>query len=147
MAEFYAANPMWTWMIVGGILLAIEVATGSGWLLWPAACAAVTALLAPILPGLPVEIAVFSVLTIVTTLLARRFIPEGRLHPGRDINDRTGDLVGKGGRVTTAFVDGHGRVLVDGAEWEAEAEDAPTGAVIVVDVLGGARLKVRSAPA
>ena len=148
MAEFYLANPLWTWMIVGGILLAIEVATGSGWLLWPAACAAVTALIAPVLPGgLPAEIAVFSVLTIVTTLLARRFIPEGRLHPGRDINDRTGDLVGKSGRVTTAFVDGRGRVLVDGAEWEAEADDGPTGPIVVVDVLGGARLKVRAASA
>ena len=146
MAEFYAANPLWTWMIVAGVLLAVEVATGSGWLLWPAACAAVTALVAPILPGgLPAEIALFSLLTIASTLLARRFLPEGRLHPGRDINDRTGDLVGKRGRVTGVFIEGSGRVLVDGAEWEAESDgDLPMGgSVEVVSVLGGARLSVR----
>ncbi len=51
MAEFYAAHPLWSWMIVAGVLLAAEVATGSGWLLWPAASAALVGLLT--LAGLP----------------------------------------------------------------------------------------------
>jgi membrane protein implicated in regulation of membrane protease activity len=149
MAEFYAAHPLWTWMIVAGVLLAAEVATGSGWLLWPAASAALVGLLTP--AGLPIgwegELAVFSVLTIASSLLAHRFIPDFRLRSGPDINDRTGDLVGKTGMVTSAFSEGHGRVLVDGAEWQAEADDAPTGKVVVEQVLGGARLKVRGTSA
>jgi membrane protein implicated in regulation of membrane protease activity len=145
MAEFHALHPLWTWMIVAGLLLAVEVATGSGWLLWPAASAALVGVLT--LAGLPLawqgEIAIFSVLTIAGSLLARRFIADFRLRSGPDVNDRTGDLVGKTGLVTGAFSEGRGRVLVDGAEWEAEADDAPTGKVVVVHVLGGARLKVR----
>jgi membrane protein implicated in regulation of membrane protease activity len=149
MAEFYALHPLWSWMIVAGVLLAAEVATGSGWLLWPAASAVLVGLLT--LARLPLEwqaeVAIFSVLTIVSSLMARRFIPDFRLRSGPDINDRTGSLVGKTGLVTGAFNEGRGRVLVDGAEWEAEADDAPTGNVVVVHVLGGARLKVRGTSA
>lgn len=149
MAEFYAAHPLWTWMIVAGLLLAAEVATGSGWLLWPAASAALVGLLT--LTGLPIgwegEVAIFSALTIASSLVARRFIPDFRLRSGPDINDRTGDLIGKKGRVTGVFIEGTGRVLVDGAEWEAESDgDLPMGGTVeVVNVLGGARLKVRGA--
>lgn len=147
MQALYLANPLAVWLIVAGVILVAELATGSGWLLWPAVCAAVVALLT--LAGLPLgatgEIIVFAVLTIASTLLARRFIPEGRLRPGPDINDRTGDLVGKRGQVVGAFVDGQGRVLVDGAEWEAEAEGDVSGIVEVVSVLGGARIRVRGA--
>lgn len=148
MIDFYLANPLWTWMIIAAVLLAVEVATGSGWLLWPAACAAVTGLLtAALAMGLPSEIILFSVLTIVSSLLARKYIPDFRLALGPDINDRTTDLVGKRGRVAGVFIEGVGRVLVDGAEWEAEAEgDLPLGgSVEVVSVLGGARLRVRGA--
>lgn len=147
MQALYLANPLAVWLIVAGVILVAELATGSGWLLWPAVCAAVVAVLT--LAGLPFgvtgEIAVFAVLTIASTLLARRYVPEGRLRPGPDINDRTGDLVGKRGQVVGAFLNGQGRVLVDGAEWEAEADGDLAGAVEVVSVLGGARLKVRSA--
>ena len=36
---FYLGHPMWVWLAVGALLLAAEVATGSGYLLWPAASA------------------------------------------------------------------------------------------------------------
>ena len=58
-----------------------------------------------------------------------------------DINDRTGQLLGKTGLAVGAFQGGAGRVLVDGAEWEAELDDgeapAPGGRVEVLRVLGG----------
>ena len=67
-------------------------------------------------------------------------------HLGRhdlpDINDRTGDLLGKTGLAVSS-----GRVLVDGAEWDAEVEFGeplqPGGQVEVIRVLGGAKLAVR----
>src|SRR4051812_2297534 len=73
---FYSAHPFWVWLAAGAVLLAVEVMSGSGYLLWPAAAAAVVGLLALGLhPGLPVELGVFAGLTLVSTILARRYLP------------------------------------------------------------------------
>jgi len=152
MIDLFVTNPLATWLIIAALLLCAELATGSGWLLWPSASAAAVGVLT--LTGWsiggPTLVIVFAVLTIVTTLLARRLVPEGPLRPGPDINDRGGDLVGKRGKVTEAFNGGVGRVLVDGADWIAEADD-PTPAVgstvEVVRVLGGAKIAVRAVDA
>ena len=36
----YAAHPFWVWMAAAAVLLALEIVTGSGYLLWPAVAAA-----------------------------------------------------------------------------------------------------------
>lgn len=143
------ADPFWVWIAAGAVLLAIEVATASGWLLWAAGCAAAVGLLTllPIEMSEPVRIALFAILTMVSTLASRRLLPR-RAEAGDDINDRTAALIGKTGRAQGAFRDGSGRVLIDGAEWDAESEDkviADGARVRVEKVLGGARLSVRAA--
>ncbi|WP_312160150.1 NfeD family protein [Phenylobacterium sp.] len=146
LAEFYIAHGFWVWAAVGAAVLAVEIAFGSGWLLWPAACAAVVAVISLFTDNAVVEIGLFAVLTIVTTLVARRFWPRER-HPTTDINDNVGRLVGHKGRVSAAFVHGAGRVLIDGKEWAAESEDgAPLELEAIVEVIGlsgGSRLRVR----
>lgn len=149
LGELYASHPFWVWAAIGAVFLAVEVATGTGWLLWPAASAAVVALLtlaAPNLP-LPVELAIFAALTIASSLTARRYLPRG-LHTGADINDPHHRLVGRHGIATAAFVDGRGRADIDGKDWSAELDGGGAldrGArVEVVGVADGARLKVRA---
>ena len=145
--EFYELHPMWTWLAVGAVLLAIEIVSGTGWLLWPAACAAVIALLAMVTRslGLPGEIVAFCLLSIASSLTARFYLrKKDGAAPDENINDRGITLIGKTGQVTGAEP-GHVRVLVEGAEWEAEGEGLKTGATVrVVKVLGGARLSVKA---
>ncbi|MGH7023211.1 MAG: NfeD family protein [Caulobacteraceae bacterium] len=149
LTDFIAMHPIWGWMAVGAVFLAIEVMTGSGWLLWPAASAALTGVATLIIPtGTTVAIAVFGVLTIVTTYLGRRYLI-GPKPDAPDVNNPLQRLVGHGGEAVSAFDGGHGRVFVDGKEWAAEL-DAPgpleRGAKVeVIEVLGGARLKVKPA--
>ena len=149
LADLYADHPLWVWLSVGALLLAVEVGTGSGWLLWPAACAGIVALvtLTGIEIGFQGEVALFSVLTIGATLLAKKFTPSWSKPEGKDINDRSGELIGLRGEATSAFSGGSGRVLVSGAEWAAELDGADTakaGAKVkVVSVLDGAKLKAR----
>ena len=147
LAEFYVAHGFWLWAAVGAAVLAIEIAFGSGWLLWPAACAAVVAVVSLFTRNAVVEIGLFAVLTIVTTLAARRFWPRER-GPATDINDNVARLIGHQGRVSAAFVHGAGRVLIDGKEWAAESEDgAPLELEAIVEVTGlsgGSRLRVRA---
>ena len=144
--DWLIATPLALWIAVGGLFLAMEVATGSGWLLWPAGAAAITALVASAMPlSLAVQTGLFAVLTIVTTLAGRQFFPR-RSHRG-DINDTHARLAGSEGVVVQSFHGGNGRVLVDGKEWAArldgESNPAP-GAKIVVTAVGGAQLKVRA---
>jgi inner membrane protein len=148
LATLYIAHPFWAWLGLAAILLAIEVATGTGYLLWPSASAAVTGLLAGLGFGLPIELLVFAILTIASTLVARRYLPRPFRAKGPDINDPLSRLVGHEGQAASAFSSGRGRVFVDGKEWAAELEDGeelPAGAEITVTrVLTGARLKVKA---
>jgi membrane protein implicated in regulation of membrane protease activity len=147
--NLYFTHPFWVWMGIAAVLLALELPTATGWLLWPSACAGLMALfkLTGVVLGWPGDVALYAVLTIVATVVSRRFMPK-RAHDEPDINDRTLALLGKQGLAVGAFDKGSGRVLVDGAEWDAdiEAGEAPSagGKVEVVRVHGGSRLTVRT---
>jgi len=126
LAELYVTHPFWIWLAVAAVILACEVATTTGWLLWPAACAVVVAGLTVVLNGnFAVELAVFAVLTIASTLLARRYLPKNASGDGPDINDNYGRLVGHFGMAVSAFENGRGRVFIDGKEWAAVADGDP----------------------
>ena len=146
LALFYLQHGFWVWVAAAAAILAVEIAFGSGWLLWPAASAAAVAVLSLFSHSATLELGVFAVLTIVTTLAARRFWPR-RTAPAPDINDNVGRLIGHHGRVTGAFANGAGRVVVDGKEWAAEIDDGSTpdleSLVEVVGLSGGTRLMVR----
>jgi membrane protein implicated in regulation of membrane protease activity len=152
-AIFYALYPFWTWLAVGAALLALETATGSGYLLWPAMAAVAVAVMSLVVRlGAPLEAVVFAVLTIGLTVLARIYWPpkpRQRAHP--ELNDRGARLVGRYGETVGDFAAGCGRVFVDGAEWTAEldehtdAEPAAGARVKVVEVVDGGRLKVTAA--
>ena len=152
MMAFYDQHAFWVWVAVAAAILATEVSTGTGWLLWPAASAAVVALATLVFPTLgPVAtLLAFAVLTIASTLLARRFWPARPADDPDDINDNVGRLVGHHGKAVGAFVGRSGRVFIDGKEWAAELEGegglSPGAAVEVTGVSGGSRLRVRASP-
>jgi hypothetical protein len=146
--DFILAHAFWSWMALGAIFLAIEVITGSGWLLWPAGSAALTAVAAQLLRiGPPEAVALFGVLTIITTYIGRRYI-RGAPPAHNDVNNPLARLVGQRGEAATAFEGDCGRVFVDGKEWSAELDGpgplAAGAKVEVLEVLGGARLRVRA---
>lgn len=146
--DFILAHAFWSWMALGAVFLAVEVATGSGWLLWPAGSAALTGLAVALWPmNPPVAMALFGVLTIGTTYVGRRFI-RGAPQAANDVNNPLNRLVGSRGEVATAFAGEDGRVFVDGKEWSAVLDGpgplAAGAKVEVVEVLGGARLRVRA---
>lgn len=146
-ANLYASQPFWIWLAIGAAILAIEVTMTTEWLLWPAAAAGVVAVLTALgLPlGLAGEIIAFSVLTVIFTVLARRFIT--RINPTEaDINDRNSRLIGQRAQVVQAFAEGRGRVFISGSEWAAQIEGpAPmVGESVLVEGVSGSRLTVRA---
>jgi membrane protein implicated in regulation of membrane protease activity len=149
LTELVLAHPFWIWLAIGAAFLAVELATGSGWLLWPAGSAAVVAVADLFIPmSAPVAVTVFAAATIISTYIGRRFM-RGAPRAASDVNDPAARLIGHRGEAAGAFVAGDGRVFIDGKEWaaELEGEDAiPSGAKVrVVAVIGGARLRVKAA--
>jgi membrane protein implicated in regulation of membrane protease activity len=148
-SDLYAAHAFWTWAALAAGLLAIEVLTGSGWLLWAAASAGVTALIVLVLRfGLAEAMLAFALLTIVSTLLARRYLRRAAAPAAGDINDTVARLLGHKGAAVRAFEGRAGRVFVDGKEWAAELADGEpleAGAPVEVVRVEGARLTVRRA--
>jgi membrane protein implicated in regulation of membrane protease activity len=150
LGALYASHPVWVWIAFGAAVLAIEVATGSGWLLWPAAAAGMVAV-AVAFGGLNLAQAalVFALLTISLALLARRYLPKSLFHPpSHDINDNVARLVGHRGAVVGVFKGRSGRVFIDGKEWAAELDEGEAleaGAQVEVTGVSGAHLRVRSA--
>ncbi|WP_306003741.1 NfeD family protein [Brevundimonas sp. C43] len=147
LADLYVAQPFWIWLAIGVLLLAIEAMFSTEWLLWPAVSAGVVAVMtaAGVRLGLPNEVAVFAVLTVIATLLSRRLISKAN-PDGPDINDRDSRLVGQRARVVETFVSGRGRVFISGAEWPAEiVGEAPIeGQDVVVMRVNGSLLTVQS---
>jgi membrane protein implicated in regulation of membrane protease activity len=147
MADFYGAQPVWIAAGFAAALLAIEVVTGSGWLLWAAAAAAVTGVVAAVAdPPLFWTLLIYAVLTMASTLLARRYLPRSAAAHAGDINDNVARLVGHRGSAAQAFARGSGRVLIDGKEWPAELDEGEVleaGAEVRVTAVEGTRLRVR----
>ena len=149
LVDLYAAQPFWIWLAIGVVLLAIEAATSTEWLLWPAVSAGVVAVVTAL--GLPLgligEVLLFAVLTVAATLLSRRLIQRVNPSDSPDINARDSRLIGQRAQVIQAFVDGRGRVFVSGAEWVAEIDGASplAGESVIVEGFDGPKLRVRAA--
>ena len=147
--DLHAAQPYWIWLAIGVILLAVEAAFSTEWLLWPAVAAGIVAVVAAL--GLPLgvlgEVALFAALTVAATLLSRQLVQRVNPSDSPDINARDSRLVGQRAQVVQGFVDGRGRVFVSGAEWVAEIEGAAplAGESVIVEGFDGPRLKVRPA--
>jgi membrane protein implicated in regulation of membrane protease activity len=144
--DWLLQSPFALWLAIGGAFLAMEVGTGSGWLLWPAGSAALMGLLGLVFHfDLTTQLIVFSLLTIVTTLAGRHFFP--RVSLSADINDTRSRLAGLEGVAAGDFRGGSGRVFVDGKEWAAELDGATSlasGAKVTVVHVSGSRLTVRA---
>lgn len=146
-SSFYLSQPHWIWAGLAAGILAIEVLTGSGWLLWVSASAGVSAVVVGVTnTNAPTTVLIFAALTLVSTLTARRFLPRASIPNAHDINDNIARIVGHHGSASGPFKGGAGRVAIDGKEWAAQLDGGDTletGAPVEVIGVEGSQLKVR----
>jgi membrane protein implicated in regulation of membrane protease activity len=119
----------WTWLAIGLLLAAAEIAVPGVFLIWMAGAALITGVIAWLVPiGLPLQIVLFAVLAIVAVFSGKRYL---RAHPveGADpkMNDRGARAVGELVVVTHAIDGGEGRVRLGDSEWLAKGPDAEPG--------------------
>ena len=104
-------DPHWSWLAIGLLLAAAEMAVPGVFLIWMAGAALITGLICWLVPiGLPLQIVIFAVLAIAAVFGGKRYL---RAHPivGVDpkMNDRGAQAVGEMVIVTHAIDGGRGR--------------------------------------
>ena len=135
------------WLVLGLILLIVEMASGTTYLLWPAVAAFVTAVVALLLPtNWIAEMALFAVLIIVLTYFGHPLVKRWRNeHAATGLNERNLTMIGKRG-VVANFANGVGSVKIADTIWRAVSEDTlEAGQNVEVAGVDGVTLKVRRA--
>lgn len=137
----------WFWLIAGVILAIAEIIAPGFFMIWLAAAAIVTGLLALILPiSMTAQIALFAVLSVAAVYAGRRWFALNPIESSDPkLNDRGARLVGETVTVVEAIESGSGRVKVGDSVWNARGGDAAVGARVKVTGSDGATLLVESA--
>lgn len=140
-------EPHWWWMILALVLGIAEIIVPGVFLIWIGAAAAVTGILALLLPLPPAaEFVIFAVAAIGSVYLGRRYLIKHPIHSDDPLlNDRTARLVGRQVTVMEAIHGGEGKVKVGDSMWLATGPDAPVGARVTITGAEGARLIVEIA--
>jgi membrane protein implicated in regulation of membrane protease activity len=141
----------WHWFTLGVILLALEIASTTNYLLWPGIAAILIGALKFVAPGLDgaLSLFLFAVLAVATTVAWQRS-PYGKAQATapNNLNARMDTYLGRKGVAAGDFVGGEGAILLDDTRWVALVTDGSSprnGDVLQVTGADGTVLRVRAA--
>ncbi len=134
----------WAWLVLGLVLAIGEMVIPGVFLIWLAGAALITGLAAWLMPiGVPLQIVLFAVLSIVSVYAGRNWLRANPIQPADPkMNDRGARLVGETVTVTAAIDGGSGRVRHGDTEWGVRGPDAEPGTRMRVSGHDGAVLLV-----
>jgi len=140
-------EPHYAWLTIALVLAVAEMAIPGVFLIWMAGAALVTGLLSWVLPlGMPIQIVIFAVLSILAVFMGRRYLVRHPVVSADPLMNRRGDrAVGEMVVVTQAIVGGSGRVRLGDSEWLARGADAAAGTRLTVTGIDGSVLLVAPA--
>ncbi len=123
------AEAFWIWLVVGTLLIVLEVATGTLFLLWPGVAALLLAAIAFFASDLSIalQIFLFAALAIGLGAFGRGYLglkPGGGRSDRPNLNLRSAQLVGRRVTAIEDFENGFGPVSLDDSQWRARLEDA-----------------------
>lgn len=120
----------WHWWILAGVLLILELTTGTFLFLWLGIAAAATGILLLVFPSQPMEVqlVLFSVLSVVAVVAWRRF-RESKPHPSDqpNLNRRGQQYIGRVFTLRHPIQNGVGKVVVDDSTWRVRGPDLAAG--------------------
>lgn len=137
-------EPHYIWIAIGLFLGAAEILVPGMFLLWLAAAALITGILTWTLPiGVPLQIVIFAVMSIVAVFLGRNYIRRNPVHEVDPMmNKRGARLVGETALLVQPIVGGTGRVKLGDSEWIARGPDMTDGERVRIIGAEGAILLV-----
>jgi len=127
----------WHWLAFGIILLTVELLVPGMFFLGMAQAAEITGFLMFIFPGMgwEIQVAVFSILSMLGIALARRFLKGHTIESDQPLlNRRTAQYVGRVFTLDRPIVNGEGKIKIDDSTWKIRGDDCAAGTrVRVVD--------------
>ena len=139
-------QPGWLWMIGGVLLLATELLAPGFFLIFIGAAAIAAGLFTLLFDlGLPSQLALFALYSVIAVMIGRRFyaVEDGPVSDAL-LNDRTGRLIGKVVTVVQAVDEHGGRVRVGDSEWSARGGPAAAGQKVRISGVDGNCLTVET---
>jgi membrane protein implicated in regulation of membrane protease activity len=137
----------WSWWVLGLVLLGVEILLPGFFFLW-FGVAAILIGISALLIDWPWQMQVvgFVVLSLVTALIARRFVGnKGGGTGDPHLNARSGRFLGQTFILTEPIVEGRGRLTINDGVWQVRGPDAPAGARVKVTGADGTVLTVTAA--
>jgi membrane protein implicated in regulation of membrane protease activity len=137
----------WSWLVVGLVLMALEVAAPGVFLFWLGLASLVVGLLTFAVPmSWEIQLIAFAVLSIAAVPIWRRLARAKSSVPEQNfLNRRAEALVGRVFTLEKPIQDGIGTVRVDDTVWRVAGPDAPAGSRVRVVRADGASLTVAGA--
>lgn len=151
LTDFLNNQPAWHWWALGALLLALEIASTTQYLLWPGIAAVLVGVLKFAVPSLDGRLAVFlfAVIAVVATVLWKRSkLGRAERTGHHDLNERSAQYKGRRVVACADFEGDHGAVLVDDSRWRAVTADGSSprkGEALIVTGADGTTLMVRAA--
>lgn len=117
------------WLALGLFLVAAEILVPGLFLFWLGLAALLTGLLAWAVPiGLPIQIAIFAGLSIISVFLGRNYLRNNPIEEADPMMNKRGDrITGETALVVEALSGGTGRVKHGDSEWLAKGPDIAEG--------------------
>ena len=137
-------DPHWTWLAIGLVLAAAEIAVPGFFLIWLAGAAVITGLVVWVMPiSIGLQVLLFAVLALGFVMAARRWLKTNEIE-GADpaMNDRGARLIGEIVQITHAIDSGTGRAKHGDTEWLVKGPDAAPGTKMRISGHDGAVLVV-----
>lgn len=134
---------LWTWLILGLVLIGLEMVAPGVFLVWLGIAALLTGLF-DYLFDLSWQAAsvTFALLSIVSVLAGRALARRTGQGAGTELNRRGEALVGRIFTLDQPIASGEGRIKVDDSVWRVLGPDLPAGTAVRVTGIEGATLVV-----
>lgn len=143
---FADLEPGWLWAITGVLLLIAEIVAPGFFLVFIGAAAIATGIFTLLFGfGLPAQLALFALYSLIALMVGRRFyanVPTDSSDPM--LNDRAARLVGRSVSVVDAVTEHGGRVRVGDSEWSARGGPAEPGERVRITGVDGNCLTVEA---
>jgi len=135
----------WTWWIVAGLLLIVELMVPTIFFMWLGIAAAATGLLHLVLPlSWQMEVAIFCALSVIFLLAGRPWMlkRQALVSDQPNLNKRMYNFIGKVYPLDKPIVRGHGSLTIDDTHWKVSGPDLKAGNWVKVTGVDGLTLQV-----
>lgn len=148
MSALFDHLAFWHWLVLAVVLATVEIVMPGFFCIWLAGAAALTGVIALVLPALgwEVQIVIFAILSMLSLIawhrIGRRLIKLG----GKTTLNRRGEqLIGRTVVLTEAIANGRGAARVNDSIWRVEGADLPAGSQVIITGVDGTILRVKPA--